>query len=239
MTNTPTKTTRHGPASNASTGWWRTRVLIAVHIIAATMTQMQFHTSLVNDESSQRLRSNEQEFLPAMPMNSSKGSKDEAVRGNRTGAVAIAQRNEHPVEAANSTLTGKRQFAKYAYAFVLGGCNPEEEFPAYRFFIYNILVSTRVLREAGSQADVVAFFQISYKSTFDRLPSEDVRLLETMNVRIKYIPKSAQESFYRTGKHISCRLDERIKPKSKKHYLTVARRLRFHLQFWTSFEFLD
>jgi hypothetical protein len=206
MTSSPTKTTRHGPASNTSTGWWRTRVLIAVLIIAVTMKQMQFHT-LVNDESRQLLESNGQEFLPAMPMNSSKGSTDEAVRGNRTRAVAIAQQNERPVEAANSTLTGKRQLAKYAYAFVLGGCNPDEEFPAYRYFIYNILVSARVLREAGSQADVVAFFQISYKSTFDRLPPEDVRLLEAMNVRIKYIPKSAQESFYRTGKYISCRLD--------------------------------
>jgi hypothetical protein len=133
--------------------------------------------------------------------------------GDLAAAVAVAQLNEHPVEAAspveaaNSTLTGKRQFAKYAYAFVLGGCKPEDKFPAYRYFVYNILVSARVLREAGSQADVVAFFQISYNSTFDRLPSEDVRLLEAMNIRIIYIPKSAQESFYRTGKNISCRLD--------------------------------
>jgi hypothetical protein len=192
----PTKTTRHGP-SKASTGWWRTRALMAFLIIAVTIRQMQFHTTLVKDLSRQLLGNHEQEFLPLMPMNLSKGSKDEAVRGNRTGAV----------EATNSTLTGKRQFANYAYAFVLGGCNPDEDFPAYRSFIYNILVSTRVLREAGSQADVVAFFQISYKSTYDRLPSEDVRLLEAMNVRIKYIPKSPQESFYRTGKYISCRLD--------------------------------
>ena len=208
MASSPTKTTRDGP-SKASTGWWRTRVLIAVLIIAVTIKQMQFHT-LVNDELRQLMERNDQEFLPAMPMNSSK-----VVRDNGTSAVAVAKlndrpvetSNERPVEAANSMLTGKRQFAKYAYAFVLGGCKPEEEFPAYRYFIYNILVSARVLREAGSQADVVAFFQISYKSTFDRLPSEDVRLLEAMNIRIIYIPKSAQESFYRTGKHISCRLE--------------------------------
>jgi hypothetical protein len=196
MTSSPTKTTRHG-LSKASTGWWRARVLIAFLIIAVVNRQMQLHTLVTHDSSRPLLGNYDQEFLPLMTMNLSKGSKDEAVRGNKTSVV----------EAANSTLTGKRQFAKYAYAFVLGGCNPDEDFPAYRSFIYNILVATRVLREAGSQADVVAFFQISYKSTYDRLPSKDVRLLEAMNVRIEYIPKSPQESFYRTGKYISCRLD--------------------------------
>jgi hypothetical protein len=204
MTSSPTKTTHHGPSKASSGYWWRTRVrvLIAVLIIAVTIKQMQFHT-LVNDDLRQLMERNAQEFLLTMPMNSRKGSKGEAVRGNVTSAVAVAQVKERPVEVA----TGKRQFAKYAYAFVLGGCNPDEEKPAYRYFIYNILVSARVLQEAGSQADVVAFFQISYASTFDRLPSEDVRLLEAMNVRIMYIPKSAQESFYRTGKYVSCRLD--------------------------------
>jgi hypothetical protein len=198
MTSSPTKTTRDGP-SKVSSGWWRTRVLLAALIFALTIRQMQFHTVIsTNDDSSRQLLGNhEQEFLPLMLMNLSKSFEGEAVRGNRTSAV----------EAAKSTLTGKRQFSKYAYAFVLGGCNPDEDFPAYRSFIYNILVSTRVLREAGSQADVIAFFQISYKSTYDRLPSEDVRLLEAMNVRIEYIPKSPQESFYRTGKYISCQLD--------------------------------
>jgi hypothetical protein len=201
----PTKTRTRDGSSKASTGWWRARALIAVLIVAVTIKQVRFHT-LMNDELNQLMIRNDQIFLPAKPMNSRKGSKDEAVRGNGTSAVAVAHLNKRPVEAAMSTLTGKRQFAKYAYAFVLGGCNPDEEIPSYRYFIYNIIVSARVLREAGSQADVVAFIQISYASTFDRLPSEDVCLLEAMNVRIKYIPKSAQESFYRTGKYRSCRL---------------------------------
>jgi hypothetical protein len=194
-----TNTKRHG-SSKASTGWIVTRLLIAVLIFAVTISQMLFH-AFVDDSTFQLLESHLQE---------SKGSKYEAVRDNRTRR-AVAQRNERPIAAANSTLTltAKRQFARYAYAFVIGGCNPDEEFPTYRYFIYNILVSARVLREAGSQADVVAFFQISYQSTYDRLPSEDVRLLDAMNIRIEYIPKSQQESFYRTGEYMSmpCGLD--------------------------------
>jgi hypothetical protein len=192
-----TKPTRHGP-SKASTGW-STRLVIAVVIFAVTISQMIVHT-FVDDSTRQLLQNHDQEILRLiMPMNFSKRSKGKAGRGNRTRAVA--QRKERP-----STLTEKRQTARYAYAFVIGGCKPDDEVPTYRYFIYNILVSTRVLREAGSQADVVAFFQISYKSTYDKLPSEDVRMLEAMNVRIEYIPKSPHESFYRTGEYMSCGL---------------------------------
>jgi hypothetical protein len=229
-----TKTNRHG-LSKVSTGWCRKRNLLMLLVLftaVAEFSQMFFQT-FVEDSSHKVLESHLQESLRLMPMHSSKGSKYEAVVGNRTKAVAqqnehsqeshrllpmdsskgstyeavggngtkaVAQQNERSFAAVNSTLTaGKRQFAKYAYAFVLGGCNPDDESPTYRYFVYNILVSARVLREAGSQADIVAFFQISYQSTYDRLPSEDVRLLEAMNVRIEYIPKSPHENFYRTG----------------------------------------
>jgi hypothetical protein len=86
--------------------------------------------------------------------------------------------------------------AKYAYAFVIGGCKPEK--PSYRFFIHNILIAARVLREGGSKADIVVFFQMGFKSEYDRLLEEDVRLLRAMDIKFKYIPKNPQESFYRT-----------------------------------------
>jgi hypothetical protein len=88
------------------------------------------------------------------------------------------------------------QKSEYAYAFVVGGCNPAEQ--DYKGFLYNILVATRILREEGSTADVVAYFQISYKSDADTLPAEDVRLLSALGIRIMYIPKSYSESFYET-----------------------------------------
>jgi hypothetical protein len=207
MTSRNTMTKHHGP-SKASKGWFRKRYLLTILFVltvVAEFSQMFFHT-FVDDSTQRELESHLQESLRLMPMNSSKGSKYEAVVSNRTKAVA--QRKKRSFAAVNSTLTvEKRQFAKYAYAFVLGGCNPDDESPTYRYFVYNILVSARVLRDAGSQADIVAFFQISYQSTYDKLPSEDVRLLEAMNVRIEYIPKSPHENFYRTGEYMSCGLD--------------------------------
>jgi hypothetical protein len=64
------------------------RALIAFLIIAVTIRQMHFRTLVGPDDSSRQLMGNyEQEFLPPMPMNLIKGSKDEAVRGIRTSAV--------------------------------------------------------------------------------------------------------------------------------------------------------
>jgi hypothetical protein len=84
----------------------------------------------------------------------------------------------------------------YTYAFVIGGCNPDK--PAYRNYIYNILVATRILREQGSKADVVVFFQMSYDSALEALPGEDVRILNEMNILHRYIPKSKVENFFKT-----------------------------------------
>jgi hypothetical protein len=84
----------------------------------------------------------------------------------------------------------------YAYAFVIGGCDPVTQ--AYRGFVYNILIAVRLLRQLGSVADVVAFFQLKHGTDAEELPDEDVRLLTSMKVHIIYIPKSPTESFYDT-----------------------------------------
>lgn len=96
--------------------------------------------------------------------------------------------NKNPVPAI------VQQSAKYAVCFVIGGCDPRNN--RYKGFLFNILVSTRVLREEGSTADVVAFFQMSYKSGATTLPDEDVQWLETIGVKVEYIPPSQSESFY-------------------------------------------
>ena len=79
---------------------------------------------------------------------------------------------------------------------MIGGCHPEK--PQYLGFIYNILVTTRILRAEGSTADIVGFFQIAKDSPSETLSDEDVRLLTAMGVKIMYLPKSEMESFYDT-----------------------------------------
>lgn len=82
----------------------------------------------------------------------------------------------------------------YAYAFIVGGINPQH--PSYRGYLYNILIAARILRKRGSQADIVAHFQMAYLSADDNLPAADVHMLQKLDIQIRYIEKSATESFY-------------------------------------------
>ena len=131
-----------------------------------------------------------------LPRNESKQSIISSnSRGEKTANLTGSETTNASVSIAG-TPPSQPKSARYAYAFVIGGCKPED--PAYRYFIYNVLVAARVLQRAGSQADVVVFFQMSHYSTSNELPVADVQLLQAMHVKIKYIPKSPQESFYRT-----------------------------------------
>jgi hypothetical protein len=56
------------------------------------------------------------------------------IRGNQT-TISFRQGSTQVVSINNTTTS------PYAYAFVIGGCNPEK--PSYRGFVYNILVATR------------------------------------------------------------------------------------------------
>jgi hypothetical protein len=94
------------------------------------------------------------------------------------------------------TIYHKNQEAsKFAYAYVISGCN--EDAP-HRNYLYDISISTYVQREAGSTADVIVFIQMAFKSDLESLPDQDRMLMEAMNIQIRYIPKAEDESFYRT-----------------------------------------
>jgi hypothetical protein len=96
--------------------------------------------------------------------------------------------------ANKSSFINNQARAPYAYAFVVGGCDPKK--PAYRNYLYNVLNSAYLLKKHGSKADIVAFFQMSFTSEHERLPQREVQWLAQMGVRVKYIPKTRQESFY-------------------------------------------
>jgi hypothetical protein len=83
---------------------------------------------------------------------------------------------------------------KFAIAYLIGGCSPED--PAHRYYFYNILISHDNMRREGSQADVVVFVQMSFRTPAETLPEEDVRILAARNIQIVYIGKNEHESFY-------------------------------------------
>lgn len=82
----------------------------------------------------------------------------------------------------------------YAYAFMIGGCNPDH--PGYRGFLYNVLLAADILSEQGSTADRIVFIQMSPSYDGEELPPPEVRLLQRVEVQIRYIPKPISESFY-------------------------------------------
>jgi hypothetical protein len=109
------------------------------------------------------------------------------LRLDNTSVGAIEETDRRKDGSATAT-------SKFAYAFVIGGCDPDN--PRYVNYIYDILISTYIQRQDGSTADVIVLFQMSYESKHDELTTEDVRLLNSMRISFQYIPKSADESFY-------------------------------------------
>lgn len=91
-----------------------------------------------------------------------------------------------------------RKAPRFAYAFVVAGCDPEQP-ESYRPFLYNIMIASKLLHQMGSVADIVAFVQIRHHSLHQTLPDEDIRHLRQANItRVLYIPKTKHESYFRT-----------------------------------------
>ena len=87
----------------------------------------------------------------------------------------------------------KPTVARYAYNFVLGGIHEKEL--AYRGFLYNILISVKVLRRLGSEADFWVWAQLSANSTLDDLPEDDMRLFDALGINVVKMEKPSYASF--------------------------------------------
>jgi len=97
-----------------------------------------------------------------------------------------------PVSRNNYNNTNNQR--KIAYASILGGVDPQK--PAYRGFLYNLLIAAKILRAAGSRADIIVFFQMSHATNLEQLPQNDAKLLKAMQIKILYIPKTKHQNFY-------------------------------------------
>lgn len=104
---------------------------------------------------------------------------------------------QRPRTAQPPSRTAKpRNTSDFAYAFVIGGCNPENGL--YRGFLYNAMVASEILREEGSTSDVVVVIQMSYNTTAVKLPKRETTALDKLGIAIKYLDKTPHESFYDT-----------------------------------------
>ncbi|KAL7563031.1 hypothetical protein ACA910_013552 [Epithemia clementina (nom. ined.)] len=124
--------------------------------------------------------------------------------GNRatTTSPLTAQQNASvfattPVDPSiQSDITPSTPCSKFAYVFLVGGCNPQKT-AGYRGFVFNILVATRMLRLRGATADIVALIQLSQNTPDTQLPDQDVRPLEALGVKVRYLTKeTGVEDYY-------------------------------------------
>ncbi len=92
------------------------------------------------------------------------------------------------------TADPKTTKSPYAYAWVVGSIHEDNH--AYKGFLYNILISAKVLREKGSTADFVFWAQLSPESKLKgRIPEEDERLLKELGVEVRMLEVIDHESF--------------------------------------------
>ncbi|KAG7340337.1 hypothetical protein IV203_023880 [Nitzschia inconspicua] len=88
---------------------------------------------------------------------------------------------------------------KWAYAFLVLGCEKSENRKGYQGFLNNIVVAVQRLWDMGSVADFVLFVQMSSSSTARSLPHEEEDLLRQLTIDVRYLPKMRShihETFY-------------------------------------------
>ena len=83
---------------------------------------------------------------------------------------------------------------KFAYAFLLAGCNPEK--PGYIPSLYGVLIANEFFRTVGSIADVVVMVRMSPHTNATTLPPKEEELFTKAGVIVKYLPKPVVDNFY-------------------------------------------
>jgi lipopolysaccharide biosynthesis glycosyltransferase len=133
---------------------------------------------------------------------------------NETSSLDMLNNNQ-PRASHERQRQRQRQHRRrrYAYTWVLGGIDSTR--PAYKGFLYGILVSVNILKKLGStKADFIVLTQLSSSSSSshnattttmsgsnntdtangsvnddNELPKEDERLLREMGIQIRHLPK--------------------------------------------------
>ncbi|KAG7372940.1 hypothetical protein IV203_033664 [Nitzschia inconspicua] len=88
---------------------------------------------------------------------------------------------------------------KWAYAFLVSGCENSDNRKGYQGFLNNIVVAVQRLRDLGSVADFVLFVQMSSSTKARSLPHEEEDLLRQLTIDVRYLLRMRShihETFY-------------------------------------------
>ncbi|CAJ1950562.1 unnamed protein product [Cylindrotheca closterium] len=101
----------------------------------------------------------------------------------------------------------ERKGAKWAYAFLVAGCDPDKPL-TYRNYFYNILVAANLLDQNTSstnnrKTDIIVMIQFTRASNATELPLSELQWLQTTipnnpnrKLRIHYLPPPIRDNFY-------------------------------------------
>ena len=143
------------------------------------------YTSLNNDDNNKKSSTSTNPRDDLETKTPSTVSVERTFTSTESADVSVVENSSSQEESVPSS--------PFAYAFVLGGIHEDRH--AYKGFLYDVLIATKVLRKLGSTADFWIWTQLSPDSNRTTLPTEDVRLLTALNIHISELEKPAHESF--------------------------------------------
>jgi hypothetical protein len=99
-------------------------------------------------------------------------------------------------ESTTAATTSKDNInaqSKFAYVFMIGGVRPDQT-TKYHGYLYDILVSAKILKDRGSINDVVVWVQMSKSTSSTALTEVENNWLSQYGVQVRYLAKNKDES---------------------------------------------
>ena len=180
-------------------GFFRSATLASIAILCVVLIQESYNITgsysiriarvgtCFSSTCSSLERSNDQNDKLIPPLDSFKP----ALQGQNL-SLATTSKGEQKPGPANTTAPSTAS-SPYAYAFLLAGCDPES--PSYLGFLFNVLVSTQILKEQGSDADFIILVRMAAHSTATVLPAREVSWLNNQGIKIQYVRKPKTENY--------------------------------------------
>ena len=97
---------------------------------------------------------------------------------------------------ANNTNTNNNtnKPKKFAYAFLIAGCNPKE--PNYKGYIYSVAVAKELFNRFHSKHDIIVQIRMHSQTDEMKLPIEEEQILTKSGIIVKYLPKTPIDNFH-------------------------------------------
>lgn len=93
-----------------------------------------------------------------------------------------------------STITTNNKPKKFAFAFLIAGCNPKE--PNYRGYLYSVAVAKELFNRFNNTHDVIVQVRMHSKTDATKLPIEEEQILTKSGMIVKYLPKVPIDNFH-------------------------------------------